>query len=291
MPKARRALEVAAMLRRALVKAFEHDGFYLAQSSAYSAMVALFPALVFIAALISRLPDVAPLKLVLANFFIEVLPADVLPVVTVYFDGSPQVEHSNQALVVSAVVSLIGASGVLTTIMEGLRRAAGLPAGLWGFWRQRLRALLLVALGLVPLALATVLVMFGQIIAAWVTGFLAAAIQPAFFRAAQVSRWTIALAGVTALTELIYHWGVPRVSPATRISWRSTLPGAIVATAIWFVSTLVFGWYVTRFANYSQVYGSLGAAIALLFWLFLVFLSVLCGAEFNAQWSAAARSQ
>jgi len=56
-----------------------------------------------------------------------------------------------------------------------------------------------------------------------------------------------------------------------------------VATAIWFVTTLVFGWYVTRVANYSQVYGSLGAGIALLFWLYFVFLSVLVGAEFNAQ--------
>jgi membrane protein len=41
--------------------------------------------------------------------------------------------------------------------------------------------------------------------------------------------------------------------------------------------------YVTRYANYGQVYGSLGAGIALLFWLYIISLSVLCGAEFNAQ--------
>ena len=52
---------------------------------------------------------------------------------------------------------------------------------------------------------------------------------------------------------------------------------------MWFISTLVFGWYVTRVANYSAVYGSLGAGIALLFWLYLVFLSVLFGAEFNEE--------
>lgn len=56
-----------------------------------------------------------------------------------------------------------------------------------------------------------------------------------------------------------------------------------MATAMWFLTTLVFGWYVTRFANYSEVYGSLGAGIALLFWLYIISLSVLCGAEFNAQ--------
>jgi membrane protein len=66
-------------------------------------------------------------------------------------------------------------------------------------------------------------------------------------------------------------------------SWRASLPGATVATVLWFVSTLLFGWYVTRFANYGQVYGSLGAAIALMFWLYIIALSVLVGSEFNAQ--------
>jgi membrane protein len=68
-----------------------------------------------------------------------------------------------------------------------------------------------------------------------------------------------------------------------RQPWRRVLPGAIAATAMWFLTTLSFGWYVTRFANYTQVYGSLGAGIALLFWLYIVSLSVLCGAEFNEQ--------
>jgi membrane protein len=69
-------------------------------------------------------------------------------------------------------------------------------------------------------------------------------------------------------------------------SWRASLPGATVATLLWFVSTLLFGYYVTRFANYSRVYGSLGAAIALMFWLYIIALSVLIGAEFNAQRAA-----
>jgi len=66
-------------------------------------------------------------------------------------------------------------------------------------------------------------------------------------------------------------------------SWRASLPGATVATLLWFVTTLGFGFYVTRFANYSRVYGSLGAAIALMFWLYIIALSVLIGSEFNAQ--------
>ena len=65
--------------------------------------------------------------------------------------------------------------------------------------------------------------------------------------------------------------------------WRASLPGAVLATVLWFFTTLVFGVYVTRFANYSRVYGSLGAGIALMIWLYLIALCVLLGAEFNAQ--------
>lgn len=91
-------------------------------------------------------------------------------------------------------------------------------------------------------------------------------------------RWLVAVAGSVGLLALLYKLGTP-----LRLSWRSVLPGALLATALWFASTLVFGLYVTRFANYSRVYGSLGAGIALLFWLYLTSLSVLCGGEFNGQ--------
>ena len=76
-------------------------------------------------------------------------------------------------------------------------------------------------------------------------------------------RWLVALAASIGLMAVIYHMGTPIRQP-----WRHVLPGAIAATVMWFVTTLAFGWYVTRFANYAQVYGSLGAGIALLFWLF-----------------------
>jgi membrane protein len=60
----------------------------------------------------------------------------------------------------------------------------------------------------------------------------------------------------------------------------------VLATALWFPATLIFGWYVTRFTNYSEVYGPLGAGIALLFWLYIISLSVLAGAEFNVHFNA-----
>jgi membrane protein len=55
----------------------------------------------------------------------------------------------------------------------------------------------------------------------------------------------------------------------------------MTATLIWFPATVAFGWYVTRIADYSMVYGSFGAGIATLVWLYITALSVLIGAELN----------
>jgi membrane protein len=56
-----------------------------------------------------------------------------------------------------------------------------------------------------------------------------------------------------------------------------------MTTVLWFPATMFFGWYVTHYATYTVVYGSLSAAIALLVWLYIVSVLVLLGAELNAQ--------
>ncbi len=90
-------------------------------------------------------------------------------------------------------------------------------------------------------------------------------------------RWSIALlCGITVLAA-IYRFGTPHIR-----SWRHVLPGAAMATITWFLATLAYGWYVTH-GQYTLVYGSLAATVATLVWLYITSLSVLIGAEFNAQ--------
>ncbi len=280
MRRVRRALNLPRMVQRSVAAALRHDALNLAQSAAYSGIVALFPAMIVAAAAIALLPDVAPLKLEVGGFFDQVLPSDVLPLLQSYFVGAGSSPRTTRALVVATLVSITGASSIIATLMEGLRRALNLPVSCWTFWQRRLRALALVPLSLVPLAIATGLVVFGRLITLWLANDLSGSMRLAFFMAALAARWTVALAGVVGLTGSIYHLGTPKEQ-----RWTKVLPGAVMATAMWFASTLAFGWYVTRLANYSQVYGSLGAGIALLVWLYLVFLSVLCGGEFNEQYA------
>jgi membrane protein len=241
-------------------------------------MVSLFPALIVAAAVVSLLPDTAPLRFQLSAFFDRILPPDVSPLLEGYFVDSPHSPRSTHALLLAIVVSLLGASGVLATLMEGVRRANELPDNCWTFWQRRLRALLLVPLSLVPFVLATTLVVFGQFFTGWLTLHLIPSARTTVYVLAILIRWCLALIGSIGIVGLIYHMGTPMQQ-----SWKRVIPGAIVSTAAWFLATVVFGWYVTRFANYSQVYGSLGAGIALLFWLYIISLCVLFGAEFNTE--------
>jgi membrane protein len=264
-----------------VLRASRHDCINLAQSTAYSAMVSLFPALIVAAAVVSLLPDTAPLRFQLSAFFDRILPPDVSPLLEGYFVDAPHSPRSTHALIAAFVVSLIGASSVIATLMEGVRRANDLPPDCWTFWQRRSRAVLLVPLSLVPFLLATTLVVFGQFFTSWISVHLIPSARTPFYTLAQLIRWAVALTASVVIVALIYHLGAP-----LRQSWKRVMPGAIVSTAMWFPSTLIFGWYVTRFANYSQVYGSLGAGIALLFWLYIISLSVLCGAEFNTEFHA-----
>jgi membrane protein len=296
------ALALAQMLRRAMFAALEHDALTVAQATAYSAMVALFPVLIVSAAVVSQLPDTLPLRVQMAQFFDRVLPSNVSPLLELYFSTAHRSVHTVRALLGSLVVGIAGAASVMATLMEGFRRAYDLPLTPGSFWPRRVRALALVPLSLLPMTAASLLVVFGNVMTHWLVGEVTPALRIPLLVLAFVLRWTIALAGSVGIIGVIYHLGTDlskhmreHLEPLLREpwvllrkdwSWRASLPGAAVATLLWFVTTLLFGYYVTRFANYSRVYGSLGAAIALMFWLYIIALSVLIGAEFNAQRAA-----
>lgn len=72
-----------------------------------------------------------------------------------------------------------------------------------------------------------------------------------------------------------------RYAPADGPRWRFLSPGAVWATAVWLLTTVAFGIYVNHFSSYDRVYGTLGAVIALLTWIWLSSVTFLVGAEVN----------
>jgi membrane protein len=175
------------------------------------------------------------------------------------------------------VVSLAAAMGMMLSFMEGFRRAYELPRHEWNFWVERLVALTLVPLCLAPMAFATVVVAFGHQIEEWVVGNSDHVIGLYVLVVWRVVRWSIGLFTTIVMLAMIYQFGTPR-----RREWKYVLPGGSGASIIWFLITLAFGFYLTRFADYSVLYGPLGAVVATMVWLYITTVSVLIGAEFNA---------
>jgi hypothetical protein len=136
-------------------------------------------------------------------------------------------------------------------------------------------------LALIPLSLATIVVVFGHQIEDWMIANADHELRYIVLVFWRIVRWSIALlTSVTVLTAL-YHFGTSH-----KEHWSRVAPGAIAATFLWFPATLAFGFYVTRIADYTMFYGSFGAGIATLVWLYLTAFSVLVGAELNAQRSS-----
>jgi len=101
----------------------------------------------------------------------------------------------------------------------------------------------------------------------------------AFELVVRIARWPFLALFVLFLLALLYRYGPCRHSA----KWHWVSVGSLFAMVVWLVGSAAFSLYMSNFANYDRIYGSLGAVIILLFWLYISFYIVLLGAEINAE--------
>jgi len=261
------------LLRLAFWRAFQHDAFATAKAAAYSSILTFFPSLLLIGTVLANSRQTEAYLREISDAVGKILPAGAATALA-YLRGTTQ--RSVGVLITASLITLWTGSGVMISWMEGFRRCYELPKS-WGLVKERLIAFSLVILAGIPLTFSTILVAFGNRIETQILfqighefGFFILLMWTAI-------RWLIAGLTSIAVMALIYHNAVPRTQP-----WHSVLPGATLASALWFFATTLFGWYLQRYADYSILYGSLGVGIALLVWMYMISLVVLVGAEFNA---------
>jgi len=263
-------------VRDAVLQALAHDIVNTAKAAAYSGMLMFFPAVLVITTLASRVQEgpsmVGETRAVLEQF----LPPDTLDLVEASVLSNHH--HSMQVLVSATALTLFAGLGVMLSLMEGFRRAYQLPPEDWTFWGRRWRALLLVPIALVPLALASLVVVFGHEIEMWMIDRTGHELHHMLIFFWRMVRWSVTFLTIVTTLTALYHFGTRRTE-----HWLWVVPGAVAGTLIWFPATLVYGWYVTtvEHANYTRLYGSFAAGIATLVWLYLTSFSVLLGAELN----------
>jgi membrane protein len=261
------------LFRLSIWRAFEHDAFGTAKASAYSSLFTFFPALLVLGAVLATLSRGQVYLREISYALGTILPAGSSTVLA-YLRSSTN--RPVGLLVTTSLLTLWSASGVIISWMDGFRRAYQLPKT-WGIVQERAIAISLVLMAGLPLTFATILVAFGSRIETRILFHIGHEFGPLILLLWGAIRWAIAILTSIAVIQLIYHNAVPRTQP-----WHSVLPGAVLATAMWLISTALFGWYLQHYIDYSVIYGSLGVGIALLVWMYLISLVVLIGAEFNA---------
>jgi membrane protein len=268
------------LLRRSLWAAFDDGCFSIAKGAAYSALLSFFPVLASAAAILvqTRAEFVAN---ILQGALSEIVPPDSQDLVLQQFRNAGARPVS--LLVGAALISLWAASGVIKSLIEGFQAVYRIPRSR-GFWRHSMVAIALLLLSVVPLLAASILVLFGTEIERVVLDWMK--VDPylnpldwVWKLMSRLTRYAVAFGTTVVVAALLYYFG-----PYRRQRWRYVWPGAILATLLWLATTSGFGWYVRHVANYNVVYGSIGAGIALLVWMYLMAAIALIGCEFNAQY-------
>jgi membrane protein len=267
-------LRFLQLLRLAFWRAFQHDAFAVAKASAYSSILTFFPALLVIGSVLAASHKTVTALREISYAVGHILPAGSATALE-YLKGK-SLQRPIGLLVSASLITLWTGSGVMISWMEGFRNAYHLPKNC-GLLQERMIAFSLVVLAGIPLFFATVLVAFGSRIESRILFGMGREFGLYIVLMWTAVRWLIAALTSIAVIALVYHNAVPRTQP-----WPSVLPGATLATALWFLSTGLFGWYLQHYADYSIIYGSLGVGIALLVWMYMISLVILVGAEFNA---------
>ena len=274
------------LLRRSIVAAADDGCFGFAKGAAYSALLSFFPVLTSAAAILvqTRAEFVADN---LEQFLSEIVPPGTEELVVQQFRVTG--ERPLALLIVAAVISLWAASSVIKSLIDGFQAAYRVPRNR-SFFHQSGVAITLVLASAIPLIGASALILFGGGVEKQVLGWMR--VDPVWTPLAwlwqalsRVLRYGLAFAATVLVTANLYYFG-----PYRPQHWRYMWPGSVVATVLWMAATSGFGWYVRNMAHYNLMYGSIGAGIALLVWMYLLAAIALIGCEFNAEYERMLRA-
>jgi membrane protein len=172
------------------------------------------------------------------------------------------------------VGTLLVGSQVMKLIIKGIELIYG-DHGTLSFLGRQLRGLLLFSVTIVVWLVAVALSVFGRPIRHWIT--------PRFDASPLIrSLWYVSLPVLGMVLAILVLALIYRLARPGTTTWRSALPGAAVATILWWGVNLLFGIYVRKM-NYGLVFGGLAAAIGLMAWMELSAMIVFLGAAWNAE--------
>jgi membrane protein len=245
----------------------------MAAALAYYAVLSLFPALIFLSAVVAFLPIPNLFEQALA-FMGRFTPPDSMGLVRGVL--SDVITPSRGAFLSFGVLGTLWAlSGGFAAAIEALNVAYEVEDDR-PFWKTRSLAMGLAVITGTLLLVALAVMIVGPRFGVWLAAKVHLSNLFVFFW--PYIRWSISVGFTVLAVEAIYF-----LAPNVKQRFLATLPGAVLAVGCWIAISYLLGVYFRHFANFNKTYGTLGAAIALMTWLYWAAFATLVGAELNSE--------
>ena len=256
----------------------------LAAALTYYSVLSVFPAILALVSLLGVFGQGEATTQAMLEILRDLGQSDIADQLEEPIAAMVGAQSAGLALAVGLAGALWGASGYVGAFGRTLNRIYQVDEGR-PVWKLR-PLVLLVTVGLVVMA---AIVLVGLVVSGPVAEAIGAAIG---FGEQSLALWNLAkwpfLLAVVVLMVAVLYYATPNVQQP-KFRWVSV--GAAVAIGIWVLASLGFGFYVTNFAKYDSLYGSLGSIIVFLLWLWLTNLALLFGAEIDAELERARQLQ
>jgi membrane protein len=261
------------LFKRTIKECIADDVLSLAAQQAYYFFFALFPALLTLISIASFFP-VANLMDETVKLLGRFAPPDVLTIIAEQIKKISDSDHGG-ILTVAFLLTIWSSSGAMVSIITTLNTCYDISESR-PWWKVRLTAIGL-TLGLAIFILTSIsLVLVGPTVAEHLAARLH--LGEAFKWAWWILQWPVVFVLVSVGIGLIYYF-----APDAEQEWVWITPGSVLATFLWVAVSLGFKMYLKYFGSYNETYGTIGAIIVLLTWLYLSSLAILVGAELNSE--------
>lgn len=271
---------IQSPLTRTYADVLRNHTLQMAAALSYYFVLSLFPALIFLSAVVAYLP-VPDLFNQALGMMSQFLPADSMVLVRRVLSD---VITPNKGVFLSFGIlgTLWTASGGFSATIEALNMAYEVEDDR-PFWKTRPLAVGLTFMIGTLLLIALSVMILGPQFGEWLSGRVNLSSLFVFFW--PYIHWSIAVGFTVLAVEIVYY-----LAPNIKQRFLATLPGAILAVGCWIGLSYLLGIYFRHFANFNKTYGTLGAAIALMVWLYWTGFALLVGAELNGELAKISRS-
>ena len=266
-------------LRRTYDDVDRNHTLQMAAALSYYFVLSLFPALIFLSAAIAYLP-IADLPHQTQVLLAPLLPAEGMDLIRRVL-GDVVRSDKGTFLSFGLLGTLWTISGGFAAIIEALNIAFEVKDNR-PFWKTRPLAVGLAFIVGTLVLISLCVMVLGPRFGEWLAGKVH--LSKGFVLLWPYLRWSMVVAFIVLAVEALYF-----LAPNVKMRLGATLPGAILAVGCWIGLSHLLGVYFRHFATFNKTYGTLGAAIALMVWLYWTGFAILVGAELNAELAKVSR--